>query len=267
MQRNGSVAYGVLGIALSGALASCGGDLGMCDMTLIDAETAMMKTYSGQSLVNASCAGGTCHALSAQDAARMGAPAGLNFDLVPATTADTAKVAKGQATVREQAEAMWEEIDEGTMPPEGKRAALVASDKETIRNWLACNSPVDNRPPNTMPTTADLTSIYAALTGPTMLCKSCHSAGTDGTFMAGMTACEAHTALVDKPAVGSKCGTSGQKLVVAGQPDQSLLLQKLAGTQTCGDPMPLGGTPVDPMLVQNIRAWITAGALKPAGCP
>ena len=56
------------------------------------------------------------------------------------------------------------------------------------------------------------------------------------------------------------CEPSGKTRVVAGQPDQSLLMEKLATTQTCGEPMPPSGEPLPQDQVDLVKAWILAGA-------
>jgi hypothetical protein len=49
--------------------------------------------------------------------------------------------------------------------------------------------------------------------------------------------------------------------VTAGNADASYLVRKLeGGPNITGGRMPLGGAPLDPALIANVRAWITAGA-------
>ena len=48
--------------------------------------------------------------------------------------------------------------------------------------------------------------------------------------------------------------------VIPGNPDGSLLIHKLEGTQTLGQRMPLGGPFLDQSTINVIRQWITAGA-------
>jgi hypothetical protein len=48
--------------------------------------------------------------------------------------------------------------------------------------------------------------------------------------------------------------------VEPGDPDNSYLIQKLEGTATVGDQMPLGGTPLSQDTIDIIRQWITEGA-------
>lgn len=58
---------------------------------------------------------------------------------------------------------------------------------------------------------------------------------------------------------------AGQQRVVPGDPEASLLYQKLAGTPACGAPMPPTG-PLPPELVERVRQWIADGA-EPAPSP
>ena len=56
-------------------------------------------------------------------------------------------------------------------------------------------------------------------------------------------------------------GCAGMKLVVPGQPDQSLLYRKVADDMPpCGARMPLGLAPLDPETLTQIRTWIEMGA-------
>ena len=51
--------------------------------------------------------------------------------------------------------------------------------------------------------------------------------------------------------------------VASGDADESLLIQKLEGHQSCGNPMPPSGSSIlqqDPTLIAEIRSWIDAGA-------
>lgn len=90
----------------------------------------------------------------------------------------------------------------------------------------------------------------------------CHSAAAAGGLnMATRDA--AYTNLVGVLAMGAAadgCGTSGMTRVVAGDPNRSLLVAKLAHTQTCGGPMPNAGTMLAGDQLQRIRDWISTGA-------
>ena len=46
-------------------------------------------------------------------------------------------------------------------------------------------------------------------------------------------------------------------------PDNSYVIHKLEGTQTVGQRMPAGGPFLDQATIDQVRAWITAGAPGP----
>jgi len=149
-----------------------------------------------------------------------------------------------------------------------------------VRNWLACNAPivagVTGAPADAMqlgtikapleietPTDATFTSVY---TGILMAkCVTCHT-GPAGAFgsqtpLDFSTEAKAFSTLVgpDTSATG-KCVGKG-KLVTANNCDTSLLYEKvLAAPVTCGDPMPLSGTPLSQAERDLICNWIKAGA-------
>ena len=54
---------------------------------------------------------------------------------------------------------------------------------------------------------------------------------------------------------------AGKRRVIALDPDNSLIIQKLSGTPPCGNPMPPGDM-LTSAQVAEIRAWIVAGALN-----
>lgn len=57
-------------------------------------------------------------------------------------------------------------------------------------------------------------------------------------------------------------GDSGEPIVVAGQPDESLLMSMIVSGE-----MPEDGKPLDPAQIDLIRAWIAAGAVADAPEP
>lgn len=257
-------------VLLGAALAGCGPDLGECDMNALGGSDVpgMLAPRAGQIAVNTSCAAGRCHSASATGENRVGAPAGLNFDVVPAdpSPAELAKATEGAGVVHDQAEEMWELIDSGDMPPEGQRAPPTAEQKEQIRNWLACGAQVVLAPEQTSGVTPDLPSIFNALTD----CRACHSSGTDNAFLQ-TDACGMYKALVMKPPIGSLCKTMpALTLVAPNNPDGSLFVQKMGTTPPCGSTMPFGATmPLSqskPALYNAIRTWVMNGAAPPPGC-
>jgi hypothetical protein len=64
---------------------------------------------------------------------------------------------------------------------------------------------------------------------------------------------------VSKGGTGSQCG--GKTFVVAGQPDMSLLYDKISkATPSCGVRMPASGVVMSDADIATIKAWIMAGA-------
>jgi hypothetical protein len=59
----------------------------------------------------------------------------------------------------------------------------------------------------------------------------------------------------------ANCVDTGLFRVKAGDPDNSLLVHKLEGTQTCGTAMPPGGM-LSAAQLSAVRAWIKAGAMN-----
>jgi hypothetical protein len=99
-------------------------------------------------------------------------------------------------------------------------------------------------------------------------CTLCHGGQANLSFTDGKSA--AYEALVGSDPLGKPAATAtegggmcaGQRRVVPGMPDQSLLLAKVAGTQTCGTPMPPSGATFTATQLERIRSWIVAGAKK-----
>lgn len=95
----------------------------------------------------------------------------------------------------------------------------------------------------------------------------CH--GGAGGMLTLSDADTAYAALVDVMAMGvlpgfTNCSESGLKRVVPNDPDMSLLVQKLAGTQMCGLQMPPGGPAslIPAEQLEQVKMWIAGGALK-----
>jgi cytochrome c5 len=290
-------------LTLSWAVVACEVDLGTCDMTAATKVAYLNGTpyHEGQALVNASCAGGTCHASGATGAGRNGAPHGLNFDVQPltksSTAADVSVLKAGLTEIRAEASELWALIDEGEMPPgkvgERPPPALysdmggtlkvdLANSKEKVRNWLACQAPIvagttDSAvmadamalgkvvPPGTAAIAANFASIYDNLL---TTCTACHSAvGTYKQLVLDFASRDAAFAtLVNKIAVtGSGGMCSGRTLVKPMDCKNSLLYQKLAATgapELCGASMPFGAPMVSADVAKAVCDWIDAGAAK-----
>lgn len=260
--------------------------------------------YVGQALVHSTCGNGTfCHTAGVTGVDRYGVPAGLNFDLLPAeTAAQTTTLRKGLRAAYEYRHAIMDEVRHGDMPPSG-RGALVSSDgdryreepaslstskgQEILRNWLACGSPIvertdSNRPsgvaaigdilsprPVTVTTEPTWTRIYEDVLVPRCGTGPCHSEASHRAELTFANPARAYDALINQPAAGDDCKDGGADLVVPGDPERSLLVQKLTGLDetgqpVCGEIMPLRRRvlALPESLIDPIREWVEAGALE-----
>jgi outer membrane protein assembly factor BamB len=105
-------------------------------------------------------------------------------------------------------------------------------------------------------------TIYSQILAQKCAGSVCHSSmATGGSFHipAGATATTVRSSLLNKPASGSECASSGLSLVVPGNPDTSLLYRKLADMPPCGSRMPPTG-PLSMDELGRIRTWIMNGA-------
>jgi hypothetical protein len=95
-------------------------------------------------------------------------------------------------------------------------------------------------------------------------CTPCHVGMSRGNLDMGSSA-SAYGELVGDGGVaaqGGACSDAGITRVVAGDPDDSLLIQKLEADPPCGSRMPANDAgPLSEELIDEIRAWISAGAL------
>jgi hypothetical protein len=96
-----------------------------------------------------------------------------------------------------------------------------------------------------------------------MMCPSCHMAG--GVFGSPdlSTPELAYSSLVNKDAMAAMPGVCGGKgkLVTPGNCDTSLLYNKISqATPTCGRRMPLASSTVPQSGIDELCAWIKAGA-------
>lgn len=166
---------------------------------------------------------------------------------------------------------------------------------DIVRNWLACGAPVVARteqPPSPADQLTNCDSlndeicIYSGPTAPLPepqwssiydavilpQCVLCHQPGGPGFFVLDLTgpdpddmsdwASAAHAALVGVSASpNGPCAAQGIN-VIAGDPDGSLMIQKMRAVQTCGDEMPIaGGVQTIPNpVIEVIEQWILDGA-------
>jgi hypothetical protein len=114
---------------------------------------------------------------------------------------------------------------------------------------------------------ATFTEVFNLLAGGCASGGYCHAAGGGLSKLELVDQTKAYMALVGTPAMGmampgsmaTGCSTSMIMRVKAGDPDNSLLMQKLNGKQTCGAQMPPNGS-LKPEELKLVNDWIAAGA-------
>jgi len=102
-----------------------------------------------------------------------------------------------------------------------------------------------------------LESIQANIFNP--FCIVCHS-GASAPQGLRLDAANSFTHLVGAPS-----NQVSLFRVVPGDPDQSYLVQKLEGSASVGEQMPLGGPPIPQSTIDFVRQWIADGALADSG--
>ncbi len=103
-------------------------------------------------------------------------------------------------------------------------------------------------------------ALFAEVIAPSCDNGYCHGGGTGGLLITD--AASTYAALVEVGAMGMACGPTGAVRVVPGNPDASLIVQKLEGTQTCGAAMPKDLPSLSQTEIDRIRAWILDGAMN-----
>jgi hypothetical protein len=96
----------------------------------------------------------------------------------------------------------------------------------------------------------------------TPICTTCHAGGAAPLGL-GLEEGAAYAMLVNAPSVE----VPELLRVAPGNPDASYLIQKLEGTATVGERMPLNGPPLPAETIAVIRQWITDGAAQSTGAP
>lgn len=116
---------------------------------------------------------------------------------------------------------------------------------------------LDGEPATPPPATVTLTQLQTTIFTPS--CAGCHTGG-GSSLPSSMNLSSASASFAALVGVASTEQPSLQR-VNASNPDDSYLVRKIEGAPSIsGSRMPLGGAPLDPALITNVRAWITAGA-------
>jgi mono/diheme cytochrome c family protein len=104
-----------------------------------------------------------------------------------------------------------------------------------------------------------LTSIQNDVFTP--ICSGCHNGGS-GTLPGSMNLSSANASFAALVGVASEQQPMLER-VEAGNPDESYLIRKLeGGPSITGNQMPAFGTPLDQGTIDEIRLWITDGAMQ-----
>lgn len=102
-------------------------------------------------------------------------------------------------------------------------------------------------------------AVFSEIIAPNCNNGYCHGGGAAGFSVTD--AASTYASLVEVPAMGMACGPTGAVRVVPGDPDASLLIQKLEGTQACGAAMPKDLPALAQSEIDRVRAWILDGAM------
>jgi hypothetical protein len=282
-----------------GPLCTEGCDEGAARTVVYDASGRAL--YAGQAVLIDGCAGGggLCHAASAVD--RLGAPAGLDYDVFPvqlpsemgiASEPELVRLGALQRRIVAEREAIWSAVTGGTMPPgaAGRDAvrhsfgwvldpSVAASDipvpsittpegREILRNWLACRAPLVERwTPVTAPTCADDGAC------PSAVCAAgiCQAVGATVDRLVrpiGANWTSIHAQVVTPSCLGSRChgGTTASGLDLT---DPTLALATLrsgSGTGECGGrPLLVPGDPDASLFFAKLDRAAPCGAAMPPG--
>ena len=154
----------------------------------------------------------------------------------------------------------------------GALVAVAACGDDDDTTGTTTPTPAPTPAPTTMPTTPPpsqttptptFTDVYAIITN---RCISCHFTSSGIGISLGhldmSTQANAFSNLVNVPAGGVSCGSSGLTRVVPGNANASLLYNKVAPgvPAPCGDKMPLALASLSQAETDTISGWINGGA-------
>ncbi len=126
-----------------------------------------------------------------------------------------------------------------------------------LRGQLSLNAAAPPPPPPPPATTVTLAQLQSTIFTP--ICSGCHSGG-GSSLPSSMNLSSAAASFAALVGVASTEQPAVQR-VSAGDPDASYLVRKIEGAAgITGGRMPLGGAPLDPALIANVRTWISEGA-------
>lgn len=257
--------------------------------------------YAGQALLFDGCAGGggLCHAAQAVD--RVGAPAGLDYDVFPVRVPSEMGVGNEPELVRlgalqrrivAEREAIWSVVLDGSMPPGALGAeterhtfgwvtdpADVTADvplpsittgagRAILRNWLACRAPMVERwaPVTTPECSDDATCASAVCDGG--ICQAVGATVDRLVRPIDATWTSIHAQVVTPSCLGSRChGGDGTGLNLTEPATALAALRSRSGTGECeGRPLLVPGDARGSLFFAKLdRLGIPCGAAMPPG--
>ncbi|MEY4510994.1 MAG: hypothetical protein RLZZ450_3116 [Pseudomonadota bacterium] len=302
-------------LVLASFASACAEDVGACTGSLQGRDTVVvnnMVVYGGQAIINRGCTTG-CHSSTAAGADRRGVPRGLDFDLNPIDEEDATGTKKsGSATILklkaaqvaglrarqkkivEQRNLIWEQVQDGLMPPGGMFDSVMSNifassektpckagkeyskipevqTREVLRNWLACGAPlVETNGSKVDKSSAAGAAGYqypacvkepdAVVTLDTLFkttlgdCGGCHNSSITGPP-------EFASVEVLAASLRTKSVCAGKRFVVPGKPEDSYMLDLLKGPNPdCMHEQMPKGEPLSARGIAEVTAWIAAGA-------
>lgn len=117
-------------------LSGCGEDVGVCEDPQEGRELVLSGNkvmYGGQAVINKACAVG-CHSSSAKGAARNGAPAGLDFDLLPLSEAAPPPPSASEEELSVARAALKEGESKGESEHEAEDESKGGSEEEAVES-------------------------------------------------------------------------------------------------------------------------------------
>jgi hypothetical protein len=115
---------------------------------------------------------------------------------------------------------------------------------------LGCLPSLDD--PDRFQTTCPADFSVEAMLRDTCAKATCHVAGATAAAGLDLASSDAFSRMY-----GVTSSMCGEEIISPLGPDHSLLVEKLAGTTTCGARMPLGGAPLSASEMACVRDWIT----------
>ena len=118
----------------------------------------------------------------------------------------------------------------------------------------------DGSPPGDAGVDPTFTNVYGIIINGT--CNGCHGAVMPSGKLNMSTQAAAYASLVNVASAGPACAVKAEPRVLPNDHANSLIWNKVNGTQNCGSRMPLGGGALSQEKVNLVAEWIDNGALN-----